>query len=95
LLPSGRFLARSHLPFAPGVAILLGKTFSLGGRGLPAFLTPLITSPLFSLTLQWMPVGKSYGLPHVLSLAISLQGEQLSAASLRFRHLLQQVAVDI
>lgn len=40
-------------------------------------------------------MGKSYGLPHVLSLAISLQGEQLSAAALRFRHLLQQVAVDI
>lgn len=70
-------------PLALGNTILPADTFSLGGRRLPVFLTPLITSPLFPFMLQWMSVGKSHGLPHMLSPAISLQGEQLSAAAPR------------
>lgn len=70
-------------PLALGNASLPGDTFSPGGRRLPVFLTPLITSLPFPCMLQWVSVGKSQGLPHTLSPAISLQGEWLSAVAPR------------
>lgn len=83
LLPFGRFFCKKLPPLALGTAILPADTFSLEGRRLPVFLTLLITSPLFPFMLQWMSVGNSHGLPHMLSPAISLRGEQLSAAAPR------------